>query len=156
MKLTIIVAVSIILAGVIPSLAFHENTGTFTVATMCSIQENFTANCDEKWIWVYFEDILYVQEPETEIWSGAYAIHSSVEDGEKYSICNTFSEVREYGDEFCSLKWFVLGNGKTDSCWSERCYPLVWHEIKHLVCECNWHYGLTNKNGFTDLPKNDV
>lgn len=156
MLLKMSVIIVICLAFVVPSLAFHENEGTAYLGTLCAITENFTANCDEKWIMVYLPDMTFVQEPVTEDWPAGYAIHLWKEDGQTYSICNTFPEVREFGDGFCSSKWFVIGNIKLDSCWNDKCLPLIWHELKHLICECNWHDGMTNKNGFVDLPENDV
>ena len=138
--------------GIISVSGFHENTGIAYAQSMCSFSENMTVNCDDKWIMVYIDSPM-VQKPIDEEWAGAFAVRGLAKDGEKYSICNFIHQIRNFGDENCSFRWFVLGSDKEDTCWNEVCYPIIWHEIKHLWCECNWHYGMTNKYGFTDLPE---
>ena len=154
LKMMLIMLIGIMFIGIIPADSFDENAGTAFIQSMCSFDKNMTVNCDEKWIMIIMNSTM-VQLPD-ETWAGAYLVPGYVGDGEKYSVCNFLPQIRNFGDEHCSWKWFVIGSDKTDSCWNKVCYPLIWHEIMHLLCTCNWHLGLTNQWGYTDLPENNV
>ena len=126
----------------------HDSKGTITVQRICAVPMNGTAyDCSEHWGMVYFQDMYSIQSPEHE-WLSGYAVHGEwVKDGEKWSICKFFPKIRESADkENCSIKWFATGKLTRDSCWDEICYPLIWHEMKHLACECQWHENMTSTN----------
>jgi len=144
------IIVAIILLGIIPFgiisvNGFHDNIGIVHVQRLCSIPMNGTAyDCSEHWIMVYFPNSIFVQSPE-ERWLSGFAVIEDYNDGEKYSICNYFPQIREAEENNCSLKWLTVGKIQTDSCWDEVCYPLVWHEMKHLA-QGQWHENMTSRD----------
>ncbi len=55
----------------------------------------------------------------------------------------------ELGTEYDHLRWMAVADLVRDNCWNDvmtdeptGCLPLIWHEIKHQVCTCNWHEDL--------------
>lgn len=48
--------------------------------------------------------------------------------------------------KYDGYRWMASANLVHDNCWSKEmtdvptnCIPIIWHEIKHQVCVCNWH-----------------
>jgi len=161
------IILAIILLGILPfaiisTSGVHENTGIVTVQRMCAVPMNGTAyDCSEYWAMVYYPDMGSIQGPEDKGWFSGFAVHGEyVNDGEKWSICKFFPKIRDSSEENCSIKWFAaikwfaVGKYKQDGCWNEICLPLVWHEMKHLACECNWHENMTSESSFKNIILN--
>ncbi len=140
-KIIVVIVLLIILAfGIISVYGFHENTRNYSIQKICSVPMNGTIyDCSEHWGVVYYYDVGTIQAPNDK-WVSAFAVYGPlVKDGKKWSLCHYFPEVRLIDEEMCSIKWVAVGMYKRDGCWNGICYPLIWHEMKHLACECDWH-----------------
>ena len=107
---------------------------------MCSLipTEPFY-DCEENWIIVWTDDLLTIQAPNHRYYSG-FAYHTITEKTyDDINVCNFFPKTIEFSPKDCWDKWLAIGNAKIDSCWDNKCLPLLWHELKHLECSCNWH-----------------
>jgi len=144
-----IILISIVLIGITSAYGFHDNRGDLFVQKICSIAMNGTHNCDEHWIIGYFPDKRNIQTPDEE-WGSAFAIPGDIPKEHKYSICQFIPQLEQYGEEVCTWNWLIIGNIKVDSCWDEQCQPLLWHELRHLKCDCDWHENMTSTRGTND------
>ena len=88
-------------------------------------------DCDEKWV-IVLEDSLIVPSVYDEPVTG-YAIDATLI--ESYPISLTYPTIKNMDN----LEWLVVGNTKRDACFDGICFPVLWHEMKHLMCDCDWH-----------------
>ena len=155
---SIIIVITIIFLGLIPSViisagGMDDNEGNVIVQRMCAVPMNGTAyDCSEHWAMVYYPDMHAVQAPD-ERWFSGFAVIEDYEDEEQYSICNFFPKIRESSEDNCSIKWFAVGKYKRDICYDGQCYPLVWHEMKHLA-QGKWHENMTSSSPFRNVILN--
>ena len=64
----------------------------------------------------------------------------------KYSLCMIFPQFIRVNPELCVLNYVVFGTAIDDGCFQPMpCMPVLWHEIKHLKCDCNWHEDLKQR-----------
>ena len=70
----------------------------------------------------------------------------SAYDIDKFPITDFYPDVEE---KYQNKRWMAVADLKQDNCWNDEmtdeptnCIPLIWHEIKHQVCTCNWHENL--------------
>lgn len=99
---------------------------------MCEIVEvEPFYNCDRKWI-VVLENKILLTIPNNKTVFG-YAVHDNILND--LPISAVYPEIMGHDDK----EWLVIGLLINDHCWDGVCYPLLWHEIKHLICNCNWH-----------------
>ena len=93
-------------------------------------------DCDNQWVVV--QDTEIVVEA-----SNGKGI--AVYDYDKYPITDYYNVTKEFENK----RWIAVADLKQDNCWAEEmtdppsnCIPLIWHEIKHQICTCNWHEDL--------------
>lgn len=156
-KIIVVIVLLIILSfGIVSAYGFHESEGNYVIQKICSVPMNGTGwDCSEYWGVVYYYDVWTIQAPNDK-WLSGFAVYGPlVKDGEVWSLCHFFPEIRFTEEEICSLKWVAVGTNKLDGCWNYVCYPLIWHELKHLACECDWHDGMPQPkiNLFLNLTK---
>ncbi len=114
-----------------------------TILIICAITMSGGYDCDEKWVLIQ-EDGYGVWDP-----TGVFVKGVSVYDPYQYSIYDSYPELQEQGG-YGSYPWMAYGGRLAhDNCWSDRmtdepenCLPVIWHEIKHQQCKCNWHKDL--------------
>lgn len=94
-------------------------------------------NSTEYWIIVYSADQITVRDLSGELTFG-FAYWGIDHDT---SICNMFPEIKKFNA--CGDEWLMIGNIKGDGCWDGKCMSLLQHEIKHLLCDCDWHENMT-------------
>jgi len=83
-----------------------------TILIICALTlEAPFYDCSEQWT-IEIHDSLFLQDPNG-YWVTGYADYKNNVIG--------------------------IGTARMDSCWDGRCLPLLWHELKHLQCDCNWH-----------------
>ncbi|KKL07094.1 hypothetical protein LCGC14_2589440, partial [marine sediment metagenome] len=90
-------------------------------------------DCDNQW--------LLIQEDGLSVATGDKGV--AAYDTEKHPVSRYYPEL---GTEYDDLRWMAVANLKHDNCWNKvetseptNCKPLIWHEILHLICTCNWH-----------------
>lgn len=88
-------------------------------------------DCDEKWV-IVLEDTPTVPSVYEQPTTG-YAVDVTLV--EYYPISETYLTIKNTDD----LEWLVVGNTKRDACFDGICLPVLWHEMKHLMCDCDWH-----------------
>jgi len=96
-------------------------------------------DCDNKWLLIQDTEIM-VNSPHKG-WVSGLAVY----DFKNNPVSEFYPELEEYND----LRWMSVGKVTQDYCWNieeteepVNCIPIIWHEIKHQVCTCNWHKDL--------------
>ena len=96
-------------------------------------------DCDNKWLLV--QDTKQMVDSPSHGWVSGLAMY----DIKNHPISEFYPELEEYDD----LRWMTVGNVRQDYCWNDvmtdepvNCIPIIWHEIKHQICTCNWHEDL--------------
>ena len=60
------------------------------------------------------------------------------------SLCAFFPAFN--GTDTCSMNYMVIGSDQPPTCYSPYpCTSVFEHELKHLICKCDWHEGLESK-----------
>ena len=101
---------------------------------ICAFNMLGQVDCDEQWV-IVKTDILLVQNPQTGQWVSGVAVYGSGAMG-KWSLCNQYPDLDEI---YCGKNYLKIGTITRDGCWDGNCIPLLWHELKHLMCKCGWH-----------------
>ena len=137
---TIFLICAIIIAGLaaIPEVNSLEVEVT-AIRMYAQIEEQPYYNLTEYWIVVVSPDQIVVQDLSDE-WSFGFA-YWDIEDTS--SICNMIPDVEKY--DACGDEWLMVGSNKVDGCWDGNCIPLLWHEMRHLLCDCQWHKNMTQE-----------
>ncbi len=108
------------------------------ILLMCAIigVSPVEVDCDTQW--------LLIQDDQMMVATGDKGV--AVYDTKKYPVSKYYPEL---GTEYDDLRWMAVANLKQDNCWNDviteeptGCLPLIWHEIKHQICTCNWHEDL--------------
>ena len=109
---------------------------------ICSLtDEEPYYDCSENWF-LAFSNSTWIVTPAKKYVSG-WSVHENLVD--RYPICEAYVGFEErFGEEYCDSPYFGFGNSKLDSCWDDKCISLIWHEIKHMKCNCNWHEDMKN------------
>ena len=100
-------------------------------------------DCGESWI-IVLEDSPTVPSVHDESVTG-YAIDATLL--ECYPISETYPTIKNKD----SYEWLVIGKTKRDACFDGICLPVLWHEMEHLMCDCDWH-----KNMVPYLPSRNI
>jgi len=107
------------------------------ILLMCAIVglSPVEVDCDTQW--------LLIQDDQIMVPTGGKGI--AVYDFKKFPVSEYYPELAEYDN----LRWMAVANLNQDNCWNDimtdeptGCLPLIWHEIKHQICTCNWHENL--------------
>jgi len=115
-----------------------------TVLIICAIiAASPYYDCEQEWV-VLIHDKYSIKSVYTDSWVSGYAVSDNWLDRKPIGLYHP--ELAQYNDK----EWLSIGKLKRDSCWDDRCYPLLWHEMKHLKCNCNWHYDMTSM-GLKDI-----
>ena len=94
-------------------------------------------DCSEEWVIFYYPENIFVPIKSP---YGIYASGWAVWNTTKYSVCDW----REgFDSKYCDSKWIAIDKTEGDECYDYKCYPVFYHEAKHLFCECNWHTNMT-------------
>ena len=108
------------------------------ILLMCAIVglSPVEVDCDNQWV--------VVQDTEIAIPLGGKGI--AVYNPNYLPITEFYPDIEK---QYQNKPYIVVANLVHDNCWSEvetdetvNCIPLLWHEIKHQVCTCNWHEDL--------------
>ncbi len=93
-------------------------------------------DCDTQWLIV--QDTEGMIKSPTKGWVSGLAVYNF----SKYPVSDFYPELEEYDN----LRWISVAKVKRDNCWNDikteepvNCIPILWHEIKHQICTCNWH-----------------
>ncbi len=93
-------------------------------------------DCDNQW--------LLIQDTGIAVATGDKGV--AVYNTKKFPVSEYYPEL---GTEYDNLRWMAVADLVRDNCWNDvmteeptGCLPLIWHEIKHQVCTCNWHEDL--------------
>ena len=90
-----------------------------TVFTMCAIMMSGAYDCNEKWVIYLYEELDVFKY----CYPGVKSFHFTI------AGCAVFDEIRGH-----SIIVGEGGNGK-----SHTGHTVLWHEIKHLQCLCDFH-----------------
>ena len=113
-----------------------------SILLMCAIigLSPVEVDCDNKWLLIQDTEMM-VNSP-LHGWVSGLAMY----DIENYPISEFYPEL---GTEYDNLRWMSVAKVKLDYCWNDvmtdepvNCIPIIWHEIKHQICTCNWHENL--------------
>ena len=108
------------------------------IILMCAIVglSPVEVDCDNQWLLIQDTQIMVPPFNDKGI-----AIYNYT----KYPVSKYYPELAEYDD----LRWIAVADLAHDNCWNDvmtdeptGCLPLIWHEIKHQICTCNWHENL--------------
>ena len=100
-------------------------------------------DCDRKWIITWSYEVKSVKPHDGEKSVLGFAFFDVKEKwNEKISVCAYFPIIIEKQKEACWDDWIMLSNSMFDGCYDGKCRTLLWHELKHLICKCNWHEGM--------------
>jgi len=88
-------------------------------------------DCDEKWV-IVLEDTQMIRWDDMDPIAGLAVFADVVED---FPISESHPTITGMDD----LEWLAIGKVKRDTCYDGICFPVLWHEMKHLMCDCNWH-----------------
>ena len=115
------------------------------ILLMCAIVGLSPVEVDCNTQWLLIQEDSFVAPFRNENGMITYYKGTAVYDYARNPVGNTYPELSEYNN----LRWINVANLKQDNCWNEEmteeptgCIPLIWHEIKHQVCTCNWHENL--------------
>jgi len=113
------------------------------IILMCAIVglSPVEVDCDTKW--VLLQDTELMVNTPTHGWVSGIAMY----DFKKYPISEFYPELN--GTDFENYRYMTVSKIQQDYCWNDvmtdepvNCIPIIWHEIKHQVCTCNWHKDL--------------
>ncbi len=92
-------------------------------------------DCDTQWV--------IVQDTGMFIPDGGKGL--AVYDYKKFPITDIYNVTEQYQNK----RYIVVADLVQDNCWNDvmteeptSCLPLIWHELKHQICTCNWHEDL--------------
>ena len=117
-----------------------------SIVLMCAIVglSPVEVDCNTQWLIIQDTDMFapYTNEfGNTSHWKG-----STIYNYEKNPVTDTYPELHE---SFRHFRWSNVANLKQDNCWNDvmtekpvNCIPLIWHELKHQMCTCDWHEDL--------------
>ena len=88
-------------------------------------------DCDEKWILV-FEDTLIIPSNH-DVPVVGHAVDTTIL---PHNPISQFYPSIRFNDH---REWLAVGIVERDACYNGICYSVLWHEIKHLMCDCDWH-----------------
>jgi len=133
----------IALLALIPLVAYGEQSSSEgLVFSMCSLTyEEPYYDCDVKWVVVYAYERSVVYDFDGNPYAG-FAFHSIYSPDSPISVCEFIPVLRETKSVACGWDWIIFGTQKYDSCWDGNCKTMLWHELLHLKCKCNWHIGM--------------
>jgi len=137
--LSLILLAIIIAIIIIPDVYSEDSKKAFVTRMYALIEEPPYYNSTENWIIVYSPDEIVVKDL-TEKWYFGFAYWDITN---HTSICNMFPELEIFNA--CGDEWIMIGNIKGDNCWDGNCISLLNHELKHLLCDCNWHENMTRE-----------
>ena len=109
------------------------------ILLMCAIVglSPVEVDCDNQWVLIQDSEI-FIPVINTKV--------LAVYDIDKFPITDFYPDVEE---KYKNKRWMSVADLKHDNCWAEEmtdpptnCIPLIWHEIKHQICTCNWHENL--------------
>ncbi len=91
---------------------------------MCSILSlsPVEVDCDDKWLFVFYDE-KFIKTP--------YGIEAM-----GYSW---YEEQRKYGVKPILIVGHMIDAGIGSGIKGPDGVPIIWHEIRHLMCECSWH-----------------
>ncbi len=115
------------------------------ILLMCAIVglSPVEVDCNTQWLLIQEDNIVapFINEKGQIANNKGIAVYNYT----KNPVGNTYPELSEYNN----LRWMNVANIKQDNCWNDvmteeptGCMPLIWHEIKHQICTCNWHEDL--------------
>jgi len=99
-------------------------------------------DCSEHWIITWSYEVKVVTPKGYDPALGYAFFDLDPAHDEKLSVCSYFPLIIEKQKEACWDDWIMLGNQMFDGCYEGKCNTLLWHELKHLLCQCDWHEGL--------------
>jgi len=133
-----------ILFGVFFALNATNTDATWHVMEICSLTEDAPYyDCDISWIVAWSYEAESVIASDGEEYLGVSYRNLNPQKHAKMSVCTFFPIITDKKPEVCWDDWIMIGNAKYDSCYERNCITLLWHELKHLVCQCSWHKDLT-------------
>ena len=132
---------AIIIAGItaIPEVNDDDMVTVQVNRIYAIIEEPPFYNLTEYWIIAYSPEQMTVKDLSNE-WSFGFAYWGI---DNNTSICNMFPEIEKFNA--CSDEWLMIGGLKGDGCWDGNCITLLWHEMKHLLCDCDWHKNMKSQ-----------
>ena len=107
------------------------------ILLMCAIVglSPVEVDCNTQW--------LLIQDDQIMVATGDKGV--AVYNFTKFPVSNYYPELVEYDN----LRWIAVADLVRDNCWNDvmtdkptGCLPLIWHELKHQICTCNWHENL--------------
>ncbi len=116
------------------------------ILLMCAIVglSPVEVDCNDKWLLVQEDNIVVPFRDETG--QIQYFKGTSVYNYKKNPVSDTYPEL---GNEYDNMRWMNVAKLKQDNCYNTEmteeptgCIPLIWHEIKHQICTCDWHENL--------------
>jgi len=115
------------------------------ILLMCAIVGLSPVEVDCNTQWLLIQEDSFVAPFINENGMMFYYKGTAVYNYSKNPVGDTYPELSEYNN----LRWINVADLKQDNCWNDvmteeptGCLPLIWHEIKHQVCTCNWHDGM--------------
>jgi len=115
------------------------------ILLMCAIVglSPVEVDCNTQWLLIQDDNMFapFINEDDMISYHKGTAVYNYT----RNPVGDTYPELSEYNN----LRWMNVANLKQDNCWNEEmteeptgCIPLIWHEIKHQICTCNWHEDL--------------
>jgi len=100
-------------------------------------------DCSKHWIitWSYEAKTVKPHNGDTVLGFAFFDLNQKWD--KKISVCAYFPLIIEKQKEACWDDWIMIGNSMFDGCYEGKCNTLLWHELKHLLCYCNWHKDMT-------------
>jgi len=117
-----------------------------SILLMCAIVglSPVEVDCDTRWLVI--QDTSKFSPFVDENGNISYWMGTSVYNYEKNPVTDTYPELHE---SFRHFRWINVANLPHDRCYNDvmtdepvNCMPLLWHEIKHQMCTCDWHKGM--------------
>ena len=103
---------------------------------------NFCHYQYDQFVWIKF-DVTLFQDPTGKTVRGLAIIHGKPIQG-YWSLCSHFPQFMEIDRNLCDKNWLIYSDrAVNDGCYQPLgCMSVMWHEIKHLKCDCDWHKNL--------------
>jgi len=106
-----------------------------TIVFMCSILalSPLVVDCDTQWVVIEDTRILIFNT------NKGIAVYN-------YTALPITTAYPDAPAKYDGYRWMASANLRHDNCWADEwmpvptnCIPIIWHEIKHQICVCNWH-----------------
>jgi len=101
----------------------------------------------EEWMVFELDDMMFPDPVGTFVYG--FAIYSDtpgvkIPVDDELSLCAFFPNFN--GTDTCSMNYMAIGKDTPLTCYSPYpCMTVFEHELKHLICKCDWHEGLEAK-----------